>query len=99
MAYSGFPFPANIGLATQLQSIVRLNGGIPATIGILNGRVQIGFEKDELVELASSAGKPETRKVSTRDLPHICGLVRKQHISIFEDLVLNTTRRAYVGRS
>lgn len=76
MAHSGLPFPANVGLATQLQSIVRLNGGIPATIGILNGRAQIGFEKDELIELASSAGKPETKKVSTRDLPHICGLVR-----------------------
>ncbi|KAL8797656.1 MAG: hypothetical protein Q9195_000008 [Heterodermia aff. obscurata] len=74
MADSGFPFPANVGLATQLQSIVRLNGGIPATIGILNGRAKIGFEKDELVELASSAGKPETKKVSTRDLSYICGL-------------------------
>ena len=83
MADSGLPFPANVGLATQLQSIVRLNGGIPATIGILNGRAKIGFEKDELVELASSAGNPETKKVSARDLSHICGLVRIQLIFRF----------------
>lgn len=87
MADSGFPFPANIGLATQLQSIVRLNGGIPATIGILNGHAKIGFEKDELIELASSAGKPETKKVSTRDLSHICGLVRIQYIPRFPTIM------------
>ena len=72
---SGFSFPANVELATELESLVRLNGGVPATIGILNGIARVGFQKDELIELASAAGKPETKKVSTRDLAYICGLV------------------------
>ena len=86
MADAGFPFPANVELALHLQSLVRLHGGIPATIGILNGRAKIGFENDELVELASSAGKPETKKVSTRDLSHICGLVRIQFMFRFPEI-------------
>lgn len=70
----GFPYPDNIALASRLESLVRLNGGIPATIGILNGVARIGFESEELIELCSSAGKSTTMKVSTRDLPYICGL-------------------------
>ena len=54
---------------------MRSNGGVPATIGILNGIARVGFEPEELIQLAASAGKPETRKVSRRDLSYICGLV------------------------
>ena len=75
----GFPYPDNITLASHLESLVRVNGGIPATIGILNGVARIGFESEELIELCSSAGKSTTMKVSTRDLPYISGLVSFFH--------------------
>jgi len=71
----GFPYPDNLALASHLESVVRLNGAIPATIGILNGVIKIGFTAEELTELVSSAGKTETMKVSIRDLPYITGLV------------------------
>lgn len=71
----GFPYPDNVALAVGLEDIVRQNGAIPATIGILNGVARIGLSKDEITELASSAGKPETMKVSRRDLPYILGMV------------------------
>ena len=54
---------------------MRINGGIPATVGVLNGVARVGFEPEELIELAASSGKPETKKVSRRDLSYICGLV------------------------
>lgn len=54
---------------------MRINGGVPATIGILNGVARVGFEPEQLIELAASAGDPETRKVSRRDLSYICGSV------------------------
>lgn len=73
--YVGFPYPENVALASFLESIVRVNGGIPATIGVLNGVAKVGFETDELLELTASAGKPETKKLSRRDLGYICGLV------------------------
>lgn len=69
-------YPENIALASHLESVVRLHGGIPATIGVLNGVARVGLDTEQIIELASSAGKPETMKVSTRDLSYICGLVR-----------------------
>ena len=72
----GFPYPENIALSSRLESIVRQNGGIPATIGILNGVAKVGFNAEELIELLSSAGSPTTAKVSRRDLGLVCGRVR-----------------------
>ncbi|KAA6413166.1 MAG: Pseudouridine-5 -phosphate glycosidase [Lasallia pustulata] len=70
----GFPYPENVALASHLESVVRVNGGVPATIGVLNGVARVGFETEELIELTASAGKPETKKLSRRDLGYICGL-------------------------
>lgn len=72
---AGFPYPDNTALASRLESLVRLNGGVPATIGVLNGVACVGLSAEEIIELTASAGKPETRKLSRRDLGYICGLV------------------------
>jgi len=71
----GFPYPDNVSLALDLEKIVRANGAVPATIGIIDGVAKIGLTKDEIERLASSAGNPDTMKVSRRDLPYILGLV------------------------
>ncbi|KAL9047299.1 MAG: hypothetical protein Q9214_000085 [Letrouitia sp. 1 TL-2023] len=70
----GFPYPENTALASRLESLVRTNGGIPATIGVLRGTARIGLNPEELIELTVSAGKPETKKLSRRDLGYILGL-------------------------
>ncbi|KAI9739938.1 MAG: hypothetical protein M1818_004994 [Claussenomyces sp. TS43310] len=70
----GFPYPDNLALASHLESVVRLNGGVPATIGVLNGIARVGMTPEEIIELASAAGKPDTMKVSRRDLSYIAGL-------------------------
>jgi pseudouridylate synthase / pseudouridine kinase len=71
----GFPYPENVSLSSQLESLVRINGGIPATIGVLNGTARVGMQAEELIELVSTAGKSDTLKVSRRDLGYITGLV------------------------
>lgn len=71
----GFPRPDNTALATHLESVVRANGGIPATIGVLGGIARVGLSAEELIELTASAGKSTTMKVSRRDLPYILGSV------------------------
>lgn len=71
----GFPYPDNVALALDLESIVRRNGGVPATIGILDGVARVGMTTEQLRMITASAGKPETMKVSRRDLPYIFGLV------------------------
>lgn len=72
--YQGFPYPENVALASQLESLVRVNGGVPATIGILHGKARVGMSPEELIELASTAGQADTRKISRRDLGFIGGL-------------------------
>ncbi|ESZ94635.1 hypothetical protein SBOR_4982 [Sclerotinia borealis F-4128] len=70
----GYSYPDNVKLALDLENVVRLNGGIPATIGILDGVARVGLSNEELIAVASAAGKPETMKVSRRDLPYILGM-------------------------
>ncbi|KAJ5724959.1 Pseudouridine-5'-phosphate glycosidase [Penicillium malachiteum] len=70
----GFPYPENIALASLLESVVRANGGVPATIGILGGVARVGMSAEEIVELASTAEKKTALKVSRRDLGYICGM-------------------------
>lgn len=71
----GFPYPDNIALASLLESVVRVNGGVPATIGVHNGIARVGLDGNELIELAESSEKKGALKVSRRDLGYICGLV------------------------
>lgn len=71
----GFPYPDNVALASHLESVVRLNGAVPATIGLLDGVARVGMGAEEMIALTSSAGKKETMKVSRRDLAYIAGLV------------------------
>lgn len=70
----GFPYPESVALASLLETVVRANGGVPATIGILNGVAKVGLNAEELIELASTAESKSALKVSRRDLGYICGL-------------------------
>jgi pseudouridine-5'-phosphate glycosidase/pseudouridine kinase len=74
LTHAGFPYPENVALASLLESVVRTNGGIPATIGILDGVARVGMDPEELIRLASSAGKANTMKLSRRDLGYVCGM-------------------------
>ncbi len=64
----GMPYPQNVETARLLEQTVRENGGIPATIALLNGKIHIGLAPDELDFLA--AGK-NIAKASRRDLPFL----------------------------
>ena len=67
----GLPFPDNLEVATDLESIVRAQGAIPATIAVLRGRVHVGLTDLQISELAHSQS---ARKCSLRDLPVACAL-------------------------
>ena len=80
----GFPYPDNVDLALSLESIIRSHGAVPATIGIIDGVAVVGLSRAEIIQLCSSAGRPETMKVSRRDLPYIVGMVIGLHEHISE---------------
>ena len=62
----GMPFPQNLETALEVESIIRKEGAIPATIAVVEGRIKIGLSNLELEQFAQ---KTKTVKVSSRDLP------------------------------
>ena len=62
----GMPHPLNIETARSVERNVRASGSIPATIGLIDGRVKIGLDPHELERLAECRNKPV--KVSRRDI-------------------------------
>ncbi|KAJ3720036.1 indigoidine synthase A-like protein [Lentinula raphanica] len=64
----GFPYPTNFNLSNSLENIVRSTGAIPATIGIVEGRIKIGLEQAELEQLANPPILGSVVKISRRDI-------------------------------
>ncbi len=64
----GMPYPQNVEMAKRCEQIIRDNGAIPATIGIINGVIKIGLSDSELEYMANSKN---IAKVSRRDFAWI----------------------------
>ena len=62
----GLPRPLNLETARRLEAIVQDAGAMPATVGIIGGKLKAGLDEDEVRRLAE---EDNIRKVSTRDLP------------------------------
>jgi len=69
----GMPFPQNLEVAGKLEEIAEKNNVVPATICIMNGKIKIGLNQQELEELASSKN---IRKVSSREISNV--LIKKE---------------------
>ena len=61
----GLPRPANLELARRLEADVRSAAAIPATIGVLDGKVHVGLSAHQLERLATEA---TPHKISRRDV-------------------------------
>lgn len=61
----GLPRPSNLEVARQCEEIVRKGGAVPATIALLDGKILIGLEAQELEAIAS---RDDIAKASIRDL-------------------------------
>ena len=61
----GLPFPENVKVAQASIKAVEENGSIAATIAIINGKIKVGLNKDEINILAKSKN---VEKVSRHNL-------------------------------
>jgi pseudouridylate synthase len=61
----GFPDGVGAEVAAEAERRVRVAWAVPATVGIIDGRICVGMEEGELERFASS---PDARKVGPRDL-------------------------------
>jgi len=62
----GMPYPRNVQTALSVEKMVRDNGAVPATMGIIDGEPIIGMTPAMIEEFGKRKG---IAKVSKRDLP------------------------------
>jgi pseudouridine-5'-phosphate glycosidase len=62
----GLPFPANRETALAMEEAVRREGAVPATIGVIEGRIRVGLTRAEIDWLAALPAH-SVRKCSRRD--------------------------------
>jgi pseudouridine-5'-phosphate glycosidase len=62
----GLPAPTNLEVAAECEAAVRAGGAVPATIGLLDGRIVVGLTSEELARLAES--DRHAAKLSARDV-------------------------------
>ncbi len=59
----GFPAPDGVETGLASEAAVRAAGAVPATVGVLDGKVRIGLDRSELERFT-----PAARKLGPRDL-------------------------------
>ncbi|RUV72483.1 MAG: pseudouridine-5'-phosphate glycosidase [Mesorhizobium sp.] len=64
----GMPYPANLETARGVETVVRENGAVPATIAVVAGKIKVGLDDRELEQLAAAK---DVVKASGRDLAAI----------------------------
>jgi pseudouridine-5'-phosphate glycosidase len=64
----GLPFPQNLETAQAVEELVREKNVTPATIAIIDGKIKVGLNQDELEKLVHTK---TVYKASKRDLPYL----------------------------
>jgi pseudouridine-5'-phosphate glycosidase len=64
----GMPYPKNVETALSVEQIVRDNGAVPATIGVMDGKCVVGMSREQIETFGKSK---DVWKVSLRDLPYV----------------------------
>ena len=65
---SGLPKPHCLDVPRSLESIIRAQGAVPATIGIVGGQIKVGLDDQDLQRLAYGLSNVQRWKVSRRDI-------------------------------
>ena len=81
----GMPYPENVHTARELEQIVREEGAEPATIAVIDGRVKIGLEEDQLEFLGKH---PEIMKASRRDLGYVLSQGKSAATTVATTMIL-----------
>ena len=66
----GLPYPHNIETAKMMEDIARGNGIVPATIGVVRGKIIVGMSESQINEMLED----EPLKIGTREIPYAVAL-------------------------
>lgn len=61
----GMPYPENVEFAHKVEEVVRGEGAIPATLAIMDGKLKVGLNEDELIIMCKAEN---VAKASRRDV-------------------------------
>ena len=61
----GMPYPQNVEVAAQVEADIREAGAVPATMAVIEGRLHVGLEPDQLQALGQAKG---VAKLSRADM-------------------------------
>lgn len=61
----GLPYPASVQVARDMEEAIRMEGAVPATVGLRAGTIVVGLSPAEIEQLATAT---HVLKVSRRDL-------------------------------
>lgn len=64
----GFAYPASVEITQQMADAIRMEGALPAVVGIWHGQPTVGLSMEQIDAMAQDA---HARKISIRDLPLI----------------------------
>jgi pseudouridine-5'-phosphate glycosidase len=70
----GLPYPENVRLAHELEDIVREVNAVPVTIGVIDGKIIVGLDDEQLEYLCEA---DEVQKISARDFAGV--MVKKSN--------------------
>ena len=65
----GMPYPKNMETALHVETVVREEGAMPATIALMDGKIKIGLTEAE-IKLLAQKGRAVI-KTSRRDMPYV----------------------------
>src|SRR5690606_1048426 len=65
----GLPWPQNEETARECERLVREAGAVPATGGVVAGRLKVGLNEDEIARMAKARG---VEKVNLSNLGAVC---------------------------
>lgn len=88
----GMPYPQNRETAERVEQAVREQGAVPATIAVIDGRITVGLDEQQLQSLARSTG---AMKLSRADLAMAVSRGRTGSTTVAATMIV--TRLAGIG--
>jgi pseudouridine-5'-phosphate glycosidase len=82
----GMPYPKNVETALKVEQIIRDNGAIPATIAILQGKLVVGLNNEQIEYLGKTGSA--VIKTSRRDIPYIVSQKKDGATTVASTMIL-----------
>jgi pseudouridine-5'-phosphate glycosidase len=81
----GMPYPQNVETALKVEEIIREHGAVPATIGIIGGRLKAGLTSEEIDYMGRAKN---IAKVSRRDIPYLIAHKRDGATTVASTMII-----------